>query len=279
VHGGVTGMVDVHVHVFPPEMVEDRAGYLRRDGRFNALYGSPKAAMATAADVLAHMDKTRVDMSVLVGFPFADQGLCRLVNDHILEAVRDHSSRFAGLACVAPDAPGTVAELERCLDGGLRGCGELAPRGGGDVHVGLDAVAGCLRERGLALMIHASEPVGHEYPGKGHFTPEDCYEFARRHPGLTIVFAHMGGGLFLYEAMPEVRQTLQGAYYDTAAVPYLYRPEVYEAALASAGPGKLLFGSDYPLLSPARYLEGFERLAPAAREAIQCGNARRVFGL
>ena len=45
---------------------------------------------------------------------------------------------------------------------------------------------------------------------------------AQAYPGLTIVFAHLGGGLFLYETMPEVRNVLAGVYYDTAAVPYLY---------------------------------------------------------
>ena len=281
----MAGLVDVHVHVFPPEMVGDRTLCLERDERFCTLYSSPKAAMSSYADVLTHMDEVGVDVSVLVGFPFADQGLCRLVNDHILEVVHDHPGRLAGLACVAPDAPGAVAELERCLDGGLRGCGELAPHGGGAdepgsaVGPGMHAVARCLRERGLPLMVHASEPVGHEYPGKGSFTPDVCYEFARSHPGLCIVFAHMGGGLFLYEAMPEVRRVLADVYYDTAAVPYLYRSEVYEAVLASAGSEKLMFGSDYPLLSPARYREGLERLAPPAREAIEGRNARRVFGL
>lgn len=281
----MAGLVDVHVHVFPPELVGDRTMCLQRDEHFCALYSSPKAAMSSAGDVLAHMDEVGVDMSVLVGFPFADQGLCRLVNDHILEAVREHPERFAGLACVAPDAPGARAELERCLDGGLRGCGELAPQNSGVDEAGsafgpgMQAIAGCLRERGLPLLVHASEPVGHQYPGKGRFTPEVCYEFARSHPGLSIVLAHMGGGLFLYEAMPEVRRVLADVCYDTAAVPYLYRPEVYDAALASAGPDKFMFGSDYPLLSPARYREGLERLVSPAREAVESGNARRVFGL
>ena len=279
------GLVDAHVHVFPSEMILNREAYLERDARFNALHSSPKAPMVTADEVVEHMDDSGVDLCVLVGFAFADQGLCRMVNDCVLEAVARYPGRLAGLACVAPGAPGARTELERCLDAGLRGCGELAPDGrdlgdgrprGGD---GLAAAAGCLRERDLPLLVHASEPLGHQYRGKGRFTPEDCFALAQAHPGLTIVLAHMGGGLFLYEMMPEVRQTLADVFYDTAAVPYLYGPEIYEVAVSAAGPEKFIFGSDYPLLDPRRYVNGLERLDPSARAAVQDGNARKVFKL
>jgi predicted TIM-barrel fold metal-dependent hydrolase len=291
------GLVDAHVHIFPPEIIRERETYLRRDAWFSSLYESPKARMVTADETVAHMDPNGVGMSVVFGFAFRDPGLCSLVNDYVIESVRRHPDRLAGLACVSPDAPGAVAELERCLDAGLHGCGELMPDGqgfwrGGSAGVGgraaarrtpasegLAAVARCLEERNLPLLVHANEPVGHEYRGKGGFTPEACFALARAHPALAIVFAHMGGGLFLYELMPEVRVALANVHYDTSAVPYLYGPDVYAVAVSCAGEGKLIFGSDYPLLSPGRYLEGLNALAPTAREAALSGNARKVFGL
>ncbi len=105
--------VDSHVHIFPPEVIARRDSYVSRDSRFAALYGSRRAKMATAAEVLAHMDETGVACSVVFGFPFQDQGLCRLVNEYVLEAVAASSGRLAGLCCVAPGRPGDVAELER----------------------------------------------------------------------------------------------------------------------------------------------------------------------
>lgn len=278
-------MVDAHVHVFPPELIERRDSYLARDPRFNALYADPRARMATVDDLLANMDEEGIDLSVVAGFPFTDEALCRMVNDHIVEQVRLHPGRLAGLAGVAPGRAGAARDLEDALDAGLRGCGELAPeswgaaeatRGGAD---GLDALAACLRERGLPLLVHASEPVGHSYPGKGVFGPADCLALAKTYPGLRIVLAHMGGGLFLYETMPEVREALTAVFYDTAAMPYLCSAEVYEAAVATAGPRKLIFGSDYPLLCPGRYRPGLERLAAEVRIAVEDGNAREVFGL
>ncbi len=274
------GVVDAHVHVFPPEMVGDRKAFLNRDARFEALYRSPVARMATAEEVVAHMDEVGVGVSIVFGFAFRDPGLCRLVNDYVIEAVRSRPDRLAGLACVAQGDPGSGAELERCLNAGLSGCGELAPDpADADLLADLAPVAGCLRERGLPLVIHASEPVGHEYPGKGRFSPELCLALAKAYPGLKLVFSHMGGGLFLYELMPEVREVLADVYYDTAAVPYLYQPRVYEVAVACAGSDKLIFGSDFPLLSPARYLAGFECLTPHQRAAAEGDNARKVFAL
>ncbi len=271
--------VDAHVHVFPPEMIARRESYLPRDDRFAALYGSPRARMATADEVVVHMDETGVAQSIVFGFPFADQGLCRMVNEYVLEAVAAWPGRLAGLACVSPREPGAVAELERCLDSGLRGCGELAPAGTSEDLDSLAGVAAVLRERRLPLLLHANEPVGHEYPGKSAFGPAACVACAAANPGSTLVFAHMGGGTFVYEAMPELRQVLADVYYDTSAVPYLYDAGIYRAVEATAGARKLLFGSDYPLLSPARYREGLNALPSAAQAAIWGDNARKVFKL
>jgi len=294
------GLVDAHVHVFPEEVIRERDAYLERDEWFGHLYRSPEARMVTGDEVVIHMDAAGVEMSVVFGYAFRDQGLCRLVNDYVIELVSRYPGRLAGLACVSPGAPGAATELERCLDLGLKGCGELMPdgqgfgriwgagagargggagRAGGRPANGLAALAGCLEERGLPLLLHANEPVGHHYPGKGDFTPEACFALAQAFPELTIVFAHMGGGLFLYELMPEVRAALVNVRYDTSAVPYLYGPEVYAVAVSCAGEEKIIFGSDYPLLLPGRYQEGLARLAPGPRAAVSAGNARKVFSL
>ena len=277
--GAEPDWVDAHVHVFSPEMIETRDSYLPRDERFASLYTDPRARMATAEEVLAEMDRTGVAVSIVFGFPFRDQGLCREGNDYVLSAVAAWPGRLAGLACVSPAESGAAAELERCLDGGMRGCGELAPGGSSEEIHALSEVAGLLRERELPLLLHSNEPVGHGYPGKNAFGPAACVDCAATYPGLKIVFAHMGGGTFLYEAMPELRKTLADAYYDTAALPYLYEPVVYRAAEATAGAHKVLFGSDYALLSPARYRAGLGELSPATRAAICTDNARKVFML
>ena len=274
------GSIDAHVHVFPPDMIRDREAYLGIDDRFDDLYGSPSARMADADDVLTQMEGCGIERCVIFGFAFCDAGLCRQVNDYVIEAVNERPGRLAGLACVPCGGPGAAAELERCLDAGLRGCGELTPKSGDAEEIaGLAGVAGVLRERGLPLLVHASEPVGHEYPGKGHFTPEACVRLAQAYPGLVLVLSHLGGGAFLYELMPEVREAMVDVVYDTAAVPFLYSPAVYELATRAVGAEKLVFGSDYPLIDPLRCAEGLGRLSAEEQEAVRGGNARRIFKL
>lgn len=275
-------VIDVHVHVSSPELIAGREAYLERDEWFRLLYENPKSRLVTREQVLSEMDDTGVDRSVIFGFAFRDQGLCREANDYVIEAVRAYPDRFTGFACVSPEVPGAVQELERCLDAGLAGCGELFPDGQRFDLVGspgLDLIAEVLRQRGLPLNLHANEPVGHPYPGKGDNTPGPCYEFAHRHPQLDIILAHMGGGLFFYELMTEVRVTLARVYYDTSAVPYLYRRDLYSIAATTAGVHKLLFGTDYPLLSPRRYLADTEILDATFRQALFGGNAAKLLGL
>jgi predicted TIM-barrel fold metal-dependent hydrolase len=66
----------------------------------------------------------------------------------------------------------------------------------------------------------------------------------------------------------EVKDVFKRAWFDTAASPYLYTPEIYRMAGEVVGFEKILFGSDYPLLSPQRYFEEME-LAGLSSQAVR----------
>jgi len=131
------------------------------------------------------------------------------------------------------------------------------------------------------LSLHVSEPVGHDYPGKGSNTPGIIYRFIAASKELKVMLAHLGGGLPFYELMSEVREALSNAWYDTAAGPFLYRSEVYKAVAAMSGAQRILFGSDWPLLSPRRVIDHIREagLGQAEVDAVLGGNARRLFNL
>ena len=157
---------------------------------------------------------------------------------------------LAGLACVSPGtarAPWpswSAASTPACAAAG--NWRPTAARPGDARRLWRRRGRAALRERGLPLLVHASEPVGHEYPGKGGFTPEACCRLAA---GLSRAEARLrpyGRGALPYEMMPEVREALADVYYDTAAVPYLYGPGSMQWRSRRAGPQKLIFGSDYP---------------------------------
>jgi predicted TIM-barrel fold metal-dependent hydrolase len=58
--------------------------------------------------------------------------------------------------------------------------------------------------------------------------------------------------------MPEVAGELKNVYFDTAATPFLYKVEIFRMVRDLIGSEKILFGSDYPLLSPKRILDQVE---------------------
>jgi predicted TIM-barrel fold metal-dependent hydrolase len=100
-------------------------------------------------------------------------------------------------------------------------------------------------------------------------------------PDLPIVCAHWGGGLPFYALMPEVKKALKNVYFDTAASPFLYSPQVYRQVTQMVGNDRVLFGSDWPLLKPGRLLKEIDSLdlPKETRDLILAGNAQKLLGL
>jgi predicted TIM-barrel fold metal-dependent hydrolase len=142
----------------------------------------------------------------------------------------------------------------------------------------LSAILQPLSGRGIPLLLHANEPVGHDYPGKSLKDLRPIYQLLLALPEMNIILAHWGGGFFFYELMPEVARAARMVYYDTAASPFLYRPLIYKIALKIVGPERILFGSDYPLIPPARYFDELERIRLSAQAQVQIKgrNAQRL---
>ncbi|MCX5909724.1 MAG: amidohydrolase family protein, partial [Deltaproteobacteria bacterium] len=134
-------------------------------------------------------------------------------------------------------------------------------------------------EQQVPCLFHANEPVGHDYPGKSRGDLHSIYRLLQKLPENRIILAHWGGGFFFYELMPEVGRAARNVFYDTAASPYLYEPRIYNLALKIIGKERILFGSDFPLLSPPRYFAELEqcRLTKTALAGIKGGNAQRLF--
>ena len=278
-------IIDAHTHIFPPEIIERRDVFAKRDASFASIYENPKARMVTCEELVAEMDASGVDSAIVCGFPWKSIDMCRHHNTYMLEAVNSYPDRLVGLATVNPVA-GNVSdkELERCFDGGLKGVGEISAdaqgfRLDGDATTG--RIAAAVQEAGLFLLLHVNEDVGHFYPGKTPTTPRSVYAFLEKFPDVTTVLAHWGGGLLFYELMPEVAKVTSNVYYDTAASPFLYKPEVYQVAVGIAGQGRILFATDYPLLGMRRHLDELDSagLPGDVKSAILGNNARGMLGL
>jgi predicted TIM-barrel fold metal-dependent hydrolase len=278
-------IIDFHTHAMPPQIKEDRQRYTGTDSAFGQIYGDDRVKIATAEDLIENMDREGVDVSIIVNYGWSTHELCVLTNDYIMESVSHYPKRLTGFGAVADyNSDKSLLEIERCARGGLRGIGELRPdcQPPGFVRKkDLEPFAELLRKHKLILLTHASEPVGHIYPGKGIATPGTLYWFIAAFPDLTTVCAHWGGGLPFYALMPEVKKALANTYFDTAASPFLYLPEVYRQVSQLIGAEKILFGSDYPVMTPGRVLKEIDASGLAGEEKgeITSGNARRLLGI
>jgi len=276
-------IIDVHTHIFPSKIRQNREKFFPTESAFKLLYQSPKARLIGGQELISAMDENRVDKAVVFGFPWTDIELAKTHNDYIMATVQKDPDRFIGLGCFDPASPGAAAEAGRCLAGGLCGIGELAFYQSGIDDLALEQLApvmGMCAERSLPVLIHTNEPVGHDYHGKTPINLSQIYGLIKRFADNKIVLAHWGGGLFFYTLMKkEVKKSLKNVYFDTAASPYLYDPEVYQIAIKFAGIDKILFGSDYPLLAPEKYFSEMQQSGLAKDQIEQiCGlNAMRLF--
>lgn len=278
-------IIDFHTHIFPPRVKENRRRYVDSDPCFAALYDNPKAKLITAEELIESMDASRVDISVVQNIGWTSHELCVETNDYILEAIKKYPGRLVGFCSVQPlSMADAVEEIERCAAGGIRGVGELRPDTQmlkfDDKEFMQPFVDALLKNR-MILLTHSSEPVGHRYPGKGTVTPQMLYSFIYNHPELTVVCAHWGGGLPFYALMPEVAMALENVYFDSAASPFLYKPEIYRQVSALVGEDRILFGSDYPLIEQSRIIKEVlvQDLPDIAKMKILGENARRLLGI
>jgi predicted TIM-barrel fold metal-dependent hydrolase len=255
-------IIDFHTHIFSPRIKESRDDLIRRDPLFAELYTDPKAKLASAEDLIAVMDRQGITASVVLNINWSSADLCRESNDYISEAVSRYPGRLYGLGMIDFNSPDQAfKELDRCCQKGMKGIGEVrfsASQLGQPQSI--QPILDYIIANKLILLIHASEPVGHSYPGKGDSTPDLLYPFINQFPELKLVCAHWGGGLPFYALMPKVKKALDQVYFDSAASPYLYSSQVYTEVTSLVGDQHILFGSDYPLLTPERLLKDINSL-------------------
>jgi predicted TIM-barrel fold metal-dependent hydrolase len=253
-------IIDFHTHIVSPKVKKNRSKYVESDPCFAVLYSDSKAKLVTADELIDSMDKDEIDLS-------------------------RYPDRLIGFCTVQPNSyEAAIDEIERCVQGGIKGIGEIRP----DMqlfHLLDEEIMApfieVTRKHNLTLLTHSSEPVGHDYPGKGIITPSLLYHFITRYPDIIIICAHWGGGLPFYALMPEVKEAMKNVFFDTAASPFLYSPQVYNHVIQLVGNDKILFGSDYPLMAQNRVLNEIQslNLPETTEKMILSTNAQGLLGI
>ena len=275
--------IDVHVH--PPA---PGRGNLNDDETTREYFRSglnPSSAEETAA-YYAEQDMfgvlLQIDAETATGRPPTP-------NDYIAELVATYPKQFVGFGSVDPWKGGAaVREAHRCAEElGLIGLKFHPPQ---QAFYANDRQFYPLWEAaqalGLVVLFHTGTTgVGVGQPGGGGIKLKYgrpipyLDDIAVDFPDLTIILAHpsfpwQDEQLAMILHKPNVYMDLSGwspKYFSPLLVQYL----------KTIAQDKVLYGSDYPVISPERWMKDFDGLGvdDAVREKILLSNARRVLKL
>jgi len=134
-------------------------------------------------------------------------------------------------------------------------------------------VACCEAGVPFCTQIGHTGPLMPSEPGRPIYLDQVALDF----PELAIVAGHIGYP-WTEEAVAVATKHEQ-VYIDTSAWTVKRYPEPLVRFLRTNGRKKVMFGTNYPMIPPAKALEGLNELglSPEAQEDFLGENARRVF--
>ncbi len=255
-------VIDAHIHLYAPEVSADpRAwGQARQESVWVncvAPEGRPSLqGWATVGQLLRDMDSAGVDRVVLLGWYWENQATADLQNRWFADWIKTHPDRLSAFATVVPSPDNRWAEsLRHALEQGFCGIGELLPQAQGftlkdESFATLMQIA---RDYRVPTTLHVTDSLS-VAPGAYVIpTPLAGYvELVKDFPDNVVILAHWGGGLPFYELNRTLGSLFRNTYYDTSASALLYHPSVYRRVCDLIGADRILFGSDYPLLTHRR---------------------------
>lgn len=248
-------MVDCHTHVFPPKIGPRLAAAIGRE------FGCEPAGDGSAEDLFRHLD--RAGLSRAVCFTAALRPDQMIPANSWMIGLRRTHDRLIPLGTVHPGHPAWEAELDRLERNGIRGL-KIHPDLSGIPLASPDwePLWEAARGRFLIMLHMGPARIGETTVSR----PAGLARILDRHRDLRVVAAHLGG-LGLWD---ETLEFLAGRdiYMDTSCCHDVVPPDLLSNILNRHDPGRIVFGSDYPLFSPAAEREGLTRaLAGAAAHA------------
>jgi predicted TIM-barrel fold metal-dependent hydrolase len=301
--------IDVHHHFFPQFLLEawQKAG----------VRNAPGVQSWKLETTLEQMDRGGVATAILslpTGLNIPDlnaeqsRHLARLINEYVIEAMKDHPRRFGLFAFVPmPDIESTLKEIEYALDV-LKADGVGLNTSYGDKWLGhpdFKPVMDELNRRKAVVYVHPLAPqcCGNLMP----YVPASFIEFPQdtnravtslllsttftRTRDIRWIFSHAGGAVPMLagrinalarsqrtsaDSLPDgIDFELKRLHYETANA--AYAPNM--AALLKYVPiSQVLFGTDYPFVSVTENVSDLGKIGLPANDlkAVESDNAIRL---
>lgn len=249
-------IIDGHLIVATPE--DELDSY----GRFLRAHGQG-AGWATPEALMENLDADGVDYGILLQGPNKRRAF-------FIQQYPDRLGAFAAvsLRALASSPQATLRETRSFLRDGFQGLGQITP-----YREGFDLDDPALRplfelavECNVPLHIECTCTVGNGVPGRVSTPIYDFEEVARQFPTLKLILSSWGGGLCLFEMMPELPRLLTHVYYDTTSpVDNFEVSTMLQTVPKIIRTRKILYGSGSPL--KPRDLAAY-RSAPVPQEVL-----------
>jgi predicted TIM-barrel fold metal-dependent hydrolase len=235
----------------------------------------PTVELPVSATVAA-MDQAKIDKSLISAW-VAPRNVM-ISNDEVAGFVEQAPDRFVGVGSADISKPiAAVREVRRCIqDLGFKAIRilpwlwEVPPT---DRRFYPVYAACCELGVPFCTQIGHTGPLMPSEVGRPIYLDQVAIDF----PELVIVGGHIGYP-WTDEAIA-VATKHENVYIDTSAYTVKRYPPALVEFMRSHGRSKVLFGTNYPMILPAKALEGLDALSldDQALELFLSGNARRVF--
>lgn len=198
-------------------------------------------------------------------------------NDAMLALCRKHGALVRMLVCVNPNhTTHARKEIQRCVAAGAVGIKLAASRRADDPL--LDPICELAAKHGLPILHHIWQHRRREWPNQEISDGADLARLATRHPKVTFILAHIGGGGDYQHSFAAVRET-KNIVADTSGSGV--DRGMLDEAVAALGSQRLLWGSDITMETGLAKLRALENTGLSNAEDlkdIRWRNAARIFG-
>jgi predicted TIM-barrel fold metal-dependent hydrolase len=258
-------LIDVHAHFYHAE--SGRGDWRRvNDARLRA--GNAMGVTYHVASILGSFGHTSPTY-----FPSPDD--VSRGNDAMAAIAAEHAERVRYFVAVNPNHTAhALAEIDRAVANGAIGLKLLASRRADDPL--LDPVCERAAQHGLPVLHHIWQHRTREWPSQEISDGADLGRLAARHPTVSFILAHLGGGGDWAHTLPAVRDIpnvypdLSGSGVDRGML---------DEAVAALGAQRLLWACDLTMETGLAKLRALEVMGLGADDLadIRWRNAARLF--
>ncbi len=278
--------IDTHAHQPTSEFLEDAGGEIMRDAAKK--FGTDLETWDYEA-MIEEYHEVGVGRAILLGWDAeTNTGNPPVPNDYVAEVRDAHPDFFVAFGGVDPLKDTAIEEAERCIeDLDLSGFKfQQIAQGFDPSDPEHEALFSTIEELGVPVVFHGgSSTLGAGAPGgRGlqlkYGDPMLVDDLAARHPDLDILLAHPA---FPWEKEQlAICQQKGNVYMDLSGWLPKYIDEQVLQYAGSILKDKVMFGTDYPMIHPDRWLQQFETHTDYSKEVqrkLLWENAEAFLGL